>query len=269
MKSALRVLALSSIGLMTAMSLSMAQTLKVGGTGAATEVLRQIAPAFKNDSGITLVVVPSLGTSGAHNALIDGKLGLAVSGRDLREKETARGLQVVATFRTPFGLVTSHPAPDPLKSTEIAALYRSDKPLWSDGTPILLTLRPADESDNIVLGGLFPGMAEALQLLRKRRDLSIAATDQDNADMAEKAKGSLVSATLAQILAEKRNLRFVPIDGVAPSLETFETGSYPYGKSIHLVAPAAPSPEAKAFTAFLSSPAGVALLRQVAISVDK
>ena len=47
---------------------------------------------------------------------------------------------------------------------------------------------------------------DVLQQLRKRRDLSIAATDQDNADVAEKLKGSLISATLTQIMTEKRNL---------------------------------------------------------------
>lgn len=269
MKSAFRAIVLCLLGVMLATSPGLAQALKIGGTGAATEMLRQIAPAFRDATGVTLEVVPGLGTSGAHNALIDGKLGLAIAGRDLRDKETAKGLKVVMTFRTPFGLVTSRPQPDALKSTEIAALYRADRPLWSDGTPILMTLRPADESDNIVLGGLFPGMAEALQHLRKRRDLSIAATDQDNADMAERIKGSLISATLVQILAENRNLRFVPIDGAVPSLEAYENGSYPYGKSMHVVAPAAPSAEAQALVAFLASPQGVALLRQASISTGK
>jgi hypothetical protein len=37
-------------------------------------------------------------------------------------------------------------------------------------------------------------MAEAIQQVRKRSDLSLAATDQDNAEMGEKTKGSLVGA---------------------------------------------------------------------------
>ena len=121
------------------------------------------------------------------------------------------------------------------------------------------------ESDNIVLGGLFPGMTEAIQQVRKRSDLSLAATDQDNADMAERVKGSLIGATLTQILAENRNLRFVSIDGVPASLENYLNGSYPYGKSLYVIAPPGPSPQARAFLSFLASPAAQAVLRKDAI----
>ena len=71
--------------------------LRIGGTGAVTDVLRALAPDFTAQTGIALVVIPSLGSSGANNAVADGQLGLAVSGRDLRDKEKARGLQVVGS----------------------------------------------------------------------------------------------------------------------------------------------------------------------------
>jgi phosphate transport system substrate-binding protein len=241
------------------------RSLEVGGTGAVTELLRQMGPAFTTDTGIALEVVPGLGTSGANNAVADGKLGLAFSGRALRVRETARGLEVALMLRTPFGFVTSRQGPDNLKKSEIVALFRADRPLWPDGTPILIHLRPADESDNIVLGELFPGMTEVIRQLRKRRDLSVAATDQDNADMAEKARGSLTTATLTQILVERRALRFVSIDGVAPSLANYLDGSYPYGKPVYVIVPPAISPEAQAFLAFLAGPAGAELLRRAGL----
>jgi phosphate transport system substrate-binding protein len=242
-----------------------AEILKVGGTGAATEMLRQIAPAFEVETGVELQVIPSLGTSGANAAVADGVLGISVGGRDLKKNEAEKGLTVAATFRTPFGLATSRPGPDSLKSAEIADLYRADRPSWPDGTPILIVLRPADESDNAVLGKLFPGMSEAIKHARTRSDLSVAGTDQDNADMAEKTKGSLVGASLTQITTEKRNLRFVAIDGVPPSVESYENGSYPYAKTLYLVVPAKISPEAAAFLSFIATPAGESLLRKAGI----
>jgi phosphate transport system substrate-binding protein len=244
-------------------------SLKVGGTGAVTALLEQLAPAFKEDSGITLEVIGGLGTSGANAALADGKLGLTFSGRELRDKEKAKGLNVIATLRTPFGLVTSREGPDGLKSKEITTLYGADNPMWPDGTPILITLRPVDESDNIVLGELFPGLTGVLQQLRKRQDLSVAATDQDNLDLAEKFKGSLSSATLTQIMTEKRKLKFVSIDGVAPTLENYQNGSYPYGKSVYVIVPSAISPEARAFLAFLGKPATRSLLENAGMIAGK
>jgi phosphate transport system substrate-binding protein len=260
---------LASLAVMVALSPAWGESLRIGGTGAVTELLRQMGPAFTADTGIALEVVPGLGTSGGNSAVADGKLGLAFSGRDLRDKEAAKGLKVVAVFRTPFGFVTSRKGPNNLRKGEIVALFRADRPLWPDGTPILIHLRPADESDYMVLGELFPGFTEVVQQLRKRRDLSVAATDQDNADMAEKVKGSLTAATLTQIVTEKRDLRFVSIDGFAPSLENYLDGSYPYGKPLYVVAPSAIGPEVQAFLAFLAQPAGAALLRQAALIAGK
>lgn len=256
---------IGAVGALTMAGPAAAEGLRIGGTGAITEVLRELAPDFTAQTGITLTVLPGLGSSGANNAVADGKLGLAVSGRDLRDKEKVRGLQVVGVLRTPYGFVTSRPGPDGLASADIVGLYKSARPLWPDGMPVLIVLRPADDSDNEVVAALFPGIAEAMAPLRKRRDLSVAATDQDNADMAERMAGSLVGATLAQIEAEKRNLRFVAIDGVMPSLEAYLDGSYPYGKLLYLIAPATPSAEAKAFIDFLAGPAARSRLRDLGL----
>lgn len=253
------------LGGASAPNLTYAQTLKVGGTGAVTELLRQLASAFAAQSGIALEVIPSLGTGGGNAAVADGVIGLSVAGRDLKEKEVAKGLRIAATLRTPFGLVTSRPGPDNLDSEEIAELYRADKPAWPDGAPILIILRPVDESDNLVLASLFPGMAESIEHMRGRPDISIAATDQDNAEAAEKTEGSLVGATLTQVTTEKRDLRFVAIDGVAPSLENVADGSYPYEKTLYLVVPTELSPEAVAFLSFIETDAGEALLRDAGV----
>lgn len=244
------------------LSPAFASSLRIGGTGATNGLLDQLAPAFKAATGITLEIVAGLGTTGANNAVIDGKLDIAFTGRELRDKERAKGLKAAATFRTPIGLVTSREGPVELKSGEIAALVRADRPVWPDGTPILIILRPADETDYLVLGEHFPGFTEALEHLRKRRDLSVAATDQDNADMAEKLKGSLTSFTLTQLVTEKRNLRFVAINGTAASLENYRNGTYPYGKRLYLVVPSVVSPEAEAFLAFLAGPVGEGLLQR-------
>jgi phosphate transport system substrate-binding protein len=117
----------------------------------------------------------------------------------------------------------------------------------------------------MLLGDLFPGMSEAIKHARTRNDLSLAATDQDNVEIAEKVKGSLVGVSLTQMTTEKRNLRFVAIDGVAPSLENYENGSYPYAKTLYVVVPSKVSPEASAFLSFIATPAGESLLRKAGI----
>jgi phosphate transport system substrate-binding protein len=259
------LLAVLSLGALATGSPASGATLRVSGSGAVSELLREMAPAFEAATGIVLEVVPSLGTTGANAAVADGVLGIALAGRNLNKKELARRLKVAAVFRTPFGLATSRSDPQNLRSAEVAQLYQADKPVWPDGMPILIVLRPASQSDDTVMGELFPGMVDALERLRKRSDLSLAATSQANADMGEKTRGSLIGTSLTQVTTEKRNLRFVSLDGVAPSLENLENGSYPYGKGLYLVVPSVVSPEAAAFVAFLAGPEGKSLLRKAGI----
>jgi phosphate transport system substrate-binding protein len=242
-----------------------AETLRVGGTGAANEMIKSLGALFTAETGIMLKVIPGMGSSGGNSAVADGAIDLSISGRRLDPKEVAKGLTAVAELRTPYGMATSHPHPNGLKSAEIAQLYRSDRPLWADGTPIRIVLRPTTEGDILVLSQLFPGMSAAIAKARERPDLSVAATDQDNADLAERIPGSLVGATFTQIRMEKRNLRFVAIDGVEPSLEHYERGTYPFGKSFYLVLAARKSSGGERFLAFVRSPKAVAALREAGV----
>jgi phosphate transport system substrate-binding protein len=242
-----------------------AETLRVGGTGAANEMVKSLGALFAADTGIALELIPSLGSGGGNSAVLDGVIDLSVSGRALTPAETAKGLTAVAEFRTPFGLVTSHRNPNGFKSVEIAQLYQSHKSLWSDGTPIRIILRPTNDSDTLVLANIFPGMAAAMAKARIRADLSVAATDQDNTDMAENTPGSLVGATFTQIKMEKRNLRFVAIDGVKPSLENYQRGTYPYGKALYFVLAVKRGLAAERFLAFLRTPKSDAALREAGV----
>jgi phosphate transport system substrate-binding protein len=233
-----------------------AETLRVAGTGSATELLKRLGAVFKTQSGIEVEALPSLGSSGAINALADGVLDLAVSGRALKPQESAQGLSVAFTARTPFVLATSHPSPNGMTLAAIADAFQSERAAWSNGSPIRVILRPRSETDTTLLGELFPGVAAAMEKARRRPDIPVAATDQDNADMAEQTPGSLVGSTLTQIRLEKRNLRLVPIEGVEPTFENFERGIYRHAKPLHFVAPARPAPLVERFIAFLRSPEG-------------
>lgn len=230
--------------------------MRIGGTGAANELLRRLAETFHAESGPRIEVVPNLGSSGAIRAVADGVLDAAISGRPLRTEEVAQGIRAVASFRTPYLLVTSHEAPPPLKSVDIPGLYQNPKATWPDGTPMSVVLRPKSDSDTLTLSEFVPGMAAALEAARKREEVPTAATDQDNAEMAQRLPGSLTGMTLLQFTTERPNLRAVPLDGVSPSLETFETDRHGHTKVLHVVMREGASPATRRFIAFASAPDG-------------
>jgi phosphate transport system substrate-binding protein len=243
--------------------------LRAGGTGAATELLQQLTTAFSKQAGGKPEIIASLGTTGGLRALADGQLDLAASGRALKPEERARGLKVATVVRTPFVLATSHKNPAGLRAADLVKAYLDPDYAWSDGTPIRVILRPRSESDVALMGSLFPGLGTAMEKTRERPGIPVAATDQDNADLAEKIPGSLVGTTLTQLVLEKRDLRVVPIDGHNPTAESLRDGSYPYAKSLYFVTREQPGEGVLAFLRFLASEQGQALLHKALVVTER
>lgn len=240
---------------------AVADVLRVGGTGATTEVLKQLGAAFSDGSEIKIEVIPSLGSSGAINAVADGAIDIAVSGRALRAGELAKGLTQVQTLRTPYALVTSRRNPNGMRPADVAEVYKSVNPRWADGKPIRVILRTKSDSDTEFMGRIFPGMSGAIDAARLRPDVLIAATDQDNAELAERVEGSLTGATVTQVTMEQRKLRFIALDGIEPTLQNYEKGIYPFSKPLFVIVSAKKNPAAERFIAFLRSSQGVEILR--------
>jgi phosphate transport system substrate-binding protein len=242
-----------------------AETLRLGGTGTAIGMLQQVGAEFTAATGVKVEVVVSLGSTGAIRALGDGLLDIAVPARPLTSNEMAAGMRQVTVLRTAYVFATSHANPNGLNSTDLAKIFDAEKPTWADGTPIRIILRPRSDTDTALLAELFPGMREAIEAVRRRAEVPTAATDQDNAAMAERTPGSLVGTTVTQLKTEHRNLHIAPLDGVEPTLANFESGAYRFAKHLYFVGARASSAEAQRFMDFLRSPQGLKALRETEI----
>lgn len=239
-----------------------ADILRLAGTGGAMPMAEHIAAAYLAVSGTKIEVIPGLGSKGAIQAAADGAIELAISARELTTKEAALGLTAVPIARTALVFVASRTRPTGLESTELTSIFSSPDPKWADGSPIQLILRTTQDGDTLILEGLIAGMHEAIETARLRPEIPVASTDQDSADLAEQLTGSFVQAGYSQIVTEKRNLRFIAIDGVEPTLENFETGKYPYEKVFYLVYAGPYEAAAKHLLEFLGSAKGQTILRE-------
>ncbi len=239
-----------------------AEGVRAGGTGGATGLVVHLGMVFTAQTGIGVEIIPGLGSGGGINAVADGVLDIAVSGRPLAPAELARGLVPAVLIRTPYVLAASRPAATSMTDQAIIDAYTKERMTWPDGSPIKVILRPRPESDNAALMSLFPGMAAALEEARKRTELPVTATDQDNADLAEALPGSLIGATYTQLRTEARKLQMVAINGVAPTIEAFENGTYRYGKVLSVIRHQQPSAAAMRFIAFMQSAQGIKAMRE-------
>ena len=239
-----------------------ADVLRLGGKSGASALMVHLGQAFTRWAGIAVEVVPGLGSTGSLNALAEGVLDVAIAGRGLSPARSKRGFVQVATVRTPWVLATSHPAPPALTGRDVVAAYAADRAAWPDGTPLRVVLRSQSDADHAVLAAAIPGMEAALDRARRRGDASVAGNDQDNAAIAEKMSGSLTDSTYTQVVMERRNLRFVSLDAVAPTLEALESGAYPHARIFRLILPPAPSGAARRFIQFLRTDEGVRAMRE-------
>jgi phosphate transport system substrate-binding protein len=259
-----KILSVAAVLLLSvAMGAAQADEMKVGGTGATHGVLLRLSEAFgAAHPGDRVEVVPGLGSGGGILAVSEGVLQLSISGRDLKAEEKAKGLASAPFLDTPFVFVTSHPQPQKLTKAEVVAIYDGGLAKWPDDKPIKPILRPKSDSVTPFLIANFEGMQQAMDKLRQRPDVPVAATDSDNVEAAEKTANSFAGATLVQILTEKPRLRTIMLDGMEASVEAMEKGSYGLKMRLYAVMKSEPTPIAQRFAKFLHSAQAQQLIRE-------
>jgi phosphate transport system substrate-binding protein len=255
---------LSVIALITSCTgTALADDMKVGSTGAAYGLLLRLSEAFHAASpGDRIEVMAGLGSGGAIAAAAEGAIGLAIVSRDLKPEERAKGLVVEPLLDTPFQFVTSHPNPQVLTKDAVIAIYNGTLTAWPDGKEIRPILRPKSDSAASFLIDNFEGMQTAMDKLRQRIDVPVAATDQDNIEAAVTVPNSFAGATLVQIMTERPRLRPVALNGVHASVAGMELGAYQLKARLDVVIKSTPSPVARRFATFLRSATAEKIIRE-------
>ncbi|MDH3596027.1 MAG: substrate-binding domain-containing protein [Rhodospirillales bacterium] len=241
-----------------------AETLTIGGTGAALGTMRALAERFvEQNPEARIDVLPSLGSGGGIRALLGGDLNIALSARPLKKTEREVGASELAYAQTPFVLVTSRRNVEAgLTRADLLEIYAGERISWPDATPIRLILRPESDTDWRILIAHMPGLADSLARSKHRRRLPVAYTEQETMGLAEKLAGSLATASLSAVIAEDRSLQPLVLDGVAPTVDNLSNGSYPLSKTFYAVVPNDPDQLTKRFIRFLASAEGARLLRR-------
>jgi phosphate transport system substrate-binding protein len=241
-----------------------AEVLRISGTGTALGSLRELVPGFERlNPGVIVKLLPSVGSSGAVRAVVEGALDIGISGRALLPGERSSGLVELAYARTPFVFaVGPRAAATGLTAFQLARIYRGELSSWEDGGRIRLVLRPRTDVDTIFIRAISPELDAAMEQALGREGLLLAATNQDCNELLARTPGSLGPTTLSQLLTEIHVLRALAWEGVVPSVRALASGAYPLGKTLWLVLPARPAPGAVRFLAWLRSPAARELLER-------
>jgi len=238
-----------------------AETVRIGGSGAALPTMKLLGDALKRTAPeFSLVTVPDLGTGGGLKALARDKIDVSLSSRPLTKEETAEGLIAVEYARTPFVLATSKKGAAGLTMAQVADIYAGKLLKWPDGTAIRLVIRPVNDLDTGFLAAFSPAVKDAVAASHVRPGLMTSLTDLTTMDDIQRLEGGLGTSALAPMLAEKRPLYALPIDGVAPSVKSLADGTYRHFKPFFLATRGRPSAGARRFFDFVHSAEGRQIL---------
>lgn len=238
-----------------------AETVRAAGTGIGIAVVRLLAEHYQQDHPATPILVPaSVGTSGAVKGLAAGKVDVGILARPLRPDEVEGGISI-PICRTPLVFFTNAGRRDvALGRRDLPALFANALPSFAIGE-VRVLLRPATDAGFIRLLQIYPDLAPAVAMARDARGANLALTDQDAMDAVEASRSLVAFGALAPLLAEKRKLVAVPLDGVMPDLEALASGRYAHDVPLVLALPPKASAEARAFVEYARSPAAAPLLR--------
>jgi phosphate transport system substrate-binding protein len=230
-----------------------ADTLRLGGSGSTTALAKLLVAAYNQKHPQDLITVtPALGTSGGIKALHAKAVGVALMSRPLTDSE--RDLKVLEFARTPFVLAVaaSNPKSD-MDFVELAKIYAASNPLWPDGKRMRLVLRPPEDNDSKIISRFSPEVAASWRSALAREGAFISATDEDTITAIQRLPGALGFTTLGQILADKRPLKFLSLQGKIPSVPNIKDGSYPHYKRHFMVTDSQTTPIIERFVAFAAS----------------
>ena len=238
-----------------------AETIRISGTGGATETMRILGEAFrKNNPRIRVEMMPGIGSSGSVKAVLAGRLDIGLCGRSLTDEERALGAMETKYAKTPFVFAVNRTLKIAGMTLDgIAGIYAGKRD-WEDGKRIRLVLRSPEDSDIPILRRMSPAMSTAVDVAFRRKGMIVATTDEDAVDAIAGVPGAIGGTTLSLVLSRKRTLRVLAVDGVVPSVRTMADRSYPYSKTFYMVTRKNPSDAVRRFIDFVRSPAGSAIL---------
>lgn len=239
-----------------------ADTLRIGGTGNALGTIQLLADAFSRaNPGTKVIVLPSIGSSGAVKAVPKGAIDIGLSSRPLTVDEAKNGTQAVEYARSPT-VFTVHQRTQAtgLTKAQIADIYLGKLTHWPNGIQIRPIMRqPGDDNTRQIIS-LSPEIEAAVKAASERPGLAFATTDQETSEKLDSIPGALGVTALALILSEQHPFRALTLDGIEPTAENIANGRYPIVKRFYFILPAVPSPTARAFISFAHSPEGRSIL---------
>jgi len=241
-----------------------ADVIRVGGTTGALGTIQLLADTFsRNNPNLKITVFSNLASEGGKKALSSGAIDIAVVSRPLNGREIRTGLSQIEYARTPFVFaISARTEINAITRRELADIYSGKMAKWPDGTRVRIVLRPEGNPNDEMVKHLSAEIEKGVLAAKQRPGMKVVVTDEEAADWAERVPGTIGTVSLALIVSERRPLKALALDGVAPTPSNAAAKNYPLYKQLFFVTTTKRSAVTDSFIAFVRSPAGRAILTE-------
>lgn len=245
--------------------LSFAEELVVPGAGNPEYVLGRLAEAFNQEQSQHNVIIPtSTGTAGALRDIRQGIASLARVGRPLRDDERDQGIVFIPLGRDPVVFVAGAAVTTAaITSAQVMSVYQGQISDWSElggaPGPIRAIGREITDASRMVI----VRHIKAFEGIVFGENVKVVHLDPQMVALLDRFPTSLGFLNRSALFACKTKVIPLALDGVAATPETLASGRYPMAIEFGLIHRSGNiTPAARAFVAFIQSPAGARILRE-------
>ncbi|HEX2906999.1 MAG TPA: substrate-binding domain-containing protein [Phototrophicaceae bacterium] len=192
-------------------------TLTISGSGSVSSLLTTLKADFEAaHPGYNLNILSGTGTGGGVKGVLDGSLTVAAMARAPKDDETAQGLQYVRIGGSAVAFIV-HPEVKVTNLTQeqVRAIFFAETTNWSEvggpDLPIVVYVRDEDESATTMLRQTFFGDTAFPESIA-----GVMTSASALLDAVQGTPGSIGFGTWAAIVAGKKNVSMVKLDGAAP-----------------------------------------------------
>lgn len=238
-----------------------AATIKIGGSSEAYEVLEELTDAYgEKVTNSEFEYFPPSQTSGGIEGVKVAAIDVGTVSREVTAAETGDELVYLPLVKTPLVIAVheSVTGVTDISAEQIKGIYSGEITNWQrlggPDTEIIVFDFTEDENEKQVLRSAYLGPD-----LEITPDAVVFAEDDELLETAANTEFSIAAVPLEDDLTELP-MTVLSIDGIEPSVENLQSGTYTMALSLGVVLPMAPTSATGAFVEFIKSEAGQTIL---------
>lgn len=236
------------------------RSIRVKGSTTVLPIAQAAAEAWMDAHSTDSIIVEGGGSGVGIAALIDGTCDVANSSRTLKDEEKQQGLiEHKIALDAVCVIVNSSNTVEELTLEQVKNIFKGEITNWSEvGGPNLEIVVYTRESTS--------GTYETFESkVMKPDNITLnALTKTSNGEMAQAISGNRNGIGYVGIgyLSGSSGIKALKINGVTPTIETVQNGTYPISRFLYMITKGQPEGLTKDFIDFVKSPAGQKIVEE-------